>query len=52
MLWKWPTIQRVLWASASYWIVASPTPWSPATSHDTIPTARNFAAGVHWKSDR
>ena len=37
---------------ASYWIVASPTPCSPATSHETSATARNLAAGVHSNADR
>ena len=53
MLWKWPTTQSVLWATTSYWIVASPTPWSPATSHDTSATDRNRAAGlVQSNADR
>src|SRR4051812_2477696 len=52
MLWKWPTIHIVLWITASKTIVALMTPWRPATSQLTIAAARNFAAGVHWKSER
>ena len=29
MLWKWPTTHRVLWARASYWIVARPDALEP-----------------------
>ena len=52
MLWKWPTTHSVLCATASKWIVASPTPCSPATSHDTRATARKRDAGVHTNAER
>ncbi len=53
MLWKWPTTHSVLCATTSYWIVASPTPCRPATSHETSATDRNRAAGlVQSKADR
>ena len=42
----------VLCATASYWIVARPTPCSPATSHDTSATARNMPGTSHSYSER